>query len=645
MGARVIAQRAWLAALAATGTIAWGWGTATPAWASSPFAWRGVVEGQYGTPWDHAERMRLLAFLGAHGFNAYVHAPKEDQYGRTQWREPYPVAQQAQFDEEIALARRLGVQWIPDVSPGVPLIPTPAPPNGSPSAPICFSCPGDLDVLVAKFAPFLAAGSHAVMVSFDDAQKALVYPQDIVAYGTGDAAYGRANADLLNRLLTRLRSRDPAARLLVVGADYSGTSDTPYLQGLRSKLSPAIEVLWTGTAVGSRNFTPAQVSAYAQAIGRKPVVWDNWTVDDSDGNIVGQTQRVHLGSYPRGADIVNQVRGFLLNPMNEADLNELPFLTAADYFADPLHYDAPRSYAHAVSELGGPAAQSLRAFGEVNFSDPFDPAREAPTFVAMSSAYLAAYRSGGLWPSPAQQLAHELALVANAGPALAAQPSLRFFVAEAAPFLSAARTAAAAGVEAAALLTAERPRLAVQRSAGGFAGRAAPPDPVAAGTHRQAMESDYGAMLADPRQVYGYRGFVFDIPPIPAPPNKMGLFLDQVRALDRAWLPTATRASARVRLLLDGRPVAIGRDGRFELAPGAAGHRLEAVDGAGGRTALRLPGAPSPSRAAPGCPRQAMPVSAQGTRRARARPHRRGRPRHHRAHRGRPAPGCRATGR
>ena len=80
--------------------------------AESPFAWRGTIEGMYGPPWDHAQRMRVLAFLGDHGMNAYVHAPKDDLYQRTQWRDPYPAAQQAEFDREVAFARSRGVEWL-----------------------------------------------------------------------------------------------------------------------------------------------------------------------------------------------------------------------------------------------------------------------------------------------------------------------------------------------------------------------------------------------------------------------------------------------------------------------------------------------------------------------------------------------------
>ena len=51
---------------------------------------RGVVEGFYGTPWTQQERLDMLSFCGRVGFNAYIYAPKDDVYHRSQWRLPYP---------------------------------------------------------------------------------------------------------------------------------------------------------------------------------------------------------------------------------------------------------------------------------------------------------------------------------------------------------------------------------------------------------------------------------------------------------------------------------------------------------------------------------------------------------------------------
>ena len=73
---------------------------AAPA-AEAAFEWRGIVEGPYGPPWDHEQRARTIEWMPRHGFNAYVHAPKDDLYQRTQWRDPYPPDQQREFEAEI----------------------------------------------------------------------------------------------------------------------------------------------------------------------------------------------------------------------------------------------------------------------------------------------------------------------------------------------------------------------------------------------------------------------------------------------------------------------------------------------------------------------------------------------------------------
>ena len=168
-----------------------------------------------------------------------------------------------------------------------------------------------------------------------------------------------------------LRRRTPGARLLTVGADYSGTADTQYLQGLRSKLRPGVQVMWTGDQVPSHAFAPADAHAYGKLIGRRPLVWDNWTDDDTAGNALPPgTARIFLGPYLRRADVAGSVGGFFLNPMNEADLNLLPLATAGDWMRAPRRYRRRSSWLRAVAELAGrwrPLRRTLRAWAETSW--------------------------------------------------------------------------------------------------------------------------------------------------------------------------------------------------------------------------------------------------------------------------------------
>jgi hyaluronoglucosaminidase len=424
--------------------------------AASPFEWRGVVQGQYGRQFSTPERRRLLRFMARYGFNAYVHAPKGDPYQRTLWRDPYPPQLQAVFDREVRLASRLGIEWIANVSPAAAAYASPgdAPlPGTTPSAPICFSSNTDLDQLLAKLGPFLRAGSHTVMVSFDDVQWKFSCNADTVAYGQGERAFGAANADLLDRLYARLLALDPNAHLLTVGATYHGTADSEYLQGLRARLAAGIEVMWTGDSIESRPFSTADADAYAQLIGRAPIVWENWTNTDALTEPGSDPTRIFLGPYARPPDVVGHVRGFFFNPANRADLNFLPLGTAGNWMRRPAKYRPRRSFLNGIRSLAGAQAPALRAFAETSYSSSLR-GREAPTLTRLIRRALAADKTHGARERALAKLRGELRLAVTARWHLRRVPRLRHFVSQAQPYLRSARVNARAALIATDLLEA-----------------------------------------------------------------------------------------------------------------------------------------------------------------------------------------------
>lgn len=558
---------------------------------SSPYRWRGVVEGTYQQPWTASQRQRVLTMMAAHQFNAYAHAPKGDAYQRIAWRMPYPDTDQAIFDSEIAWAADHGIAWIPNVSPALPLGHNIA--NSTsvlpPSQPLCFSCESDLHTVAAKLGRFIAAGARWVMVSFDDIPKQFSHGEDLARFGPGDNAFGRANGEFLTRLLELLRSRWPDVGLFTVLADYSGTSTTPYLDGVRVTLDPAVEVMWTGRFINSSEMTDTDVAGYAAAIGRTPIIWDNWNCHQAEEDASTETLRTVFGPYWRRNDLAGHIGGVFLNPPNEADLALIPFAAAGDWMADPTHTDPRAAYLDAVRTMGGPVAEVLRAFTETSYASLLQPETQAPTFVALADAFVQAYIDPQApWPAAAAALRQELRLVASAGDALSGQPQLAYFVSDATAFLAAAGKAAAAGIEAVGLLTAERPSLEISRVGGAYVGRALPPTVTEATEFRHRLLAAQTAARADPHGAYGSRtGVILDNPPITLPPNVMDVFIETVLQLDAAWTPNAQAASSAVSLALNGEPVPLATDGSFRLPPHSHG-LLVATDGAGGTTTLVL---------------------------------------------------------
>ncbi|NLH88206.1 MAG: hyaluronidase, partial [Firmicutes bacterium] len=83
------------------------------------FVWKGIVEGFYGRPWTHQERLDMMAFMSEVGMNAYMYAPKDDPYHREDWRSPYPSKKLESLRELASHAKSHGVSFVFAVSPGM----------------------------------------------------------------------------------------------------------------------------------------------------------------------------------------------------------------------------------------------------------------------------------------------------------------------------------------------------------------------------------------------------------------------------------------------------------------------------------------------------------------------------------------------
>ncbi|MFF7642536.1 beta-N-acetylglucosaminidase domain-containing protein [Streptomyces canus] len=82
-------------------------------------ALRGVIEGFYGTPCTHAERLAQLDFYGRTKQNVYVYSPKDDDYLRARWRDEYPAAALARLKELVDRAGADHVRFTYALSPGL----------------------------------------------------------------------------------------------------------------------------------------------------------------------------------------------------------------------------------------------------------------------------------------------------------------------------------------------------------------------------------------------------------------------------------------------------------------------------------------------------------------------------------------------
>src|SRR5919106_6485110 len=112
--------------------------------------WLGVVEGFYGPPLSHEDRLDLLAWVSRWGFTCYGYAPKDEPLHRQRWRETYGDDDRARFAELLGRGKELGVDVALVLSPGLDWR------------------DGDEAPLIAKLASFRELGAEVLGIAWDD---------------------------------------------------------------------------------------------------------------------------------------------------------------------------------------------------------------------------------------------------------------------------------------------------------------------------------------------------------------------------------------------------------------------------------------------------------------------------------------------
>ncbi len=301
------------------------------------FSIRGVVEGFYGKPWSHQQRLDMLRFLGQHGMNVYYYGPKDDPYHRSRWRDPYPPEEMKRLGELAQAAKQDFVDFSFAISPGLSMV---------------YSREAEFQKLTDKIDSFWKLGISDFAIFLDDVPQDLVHPEDRQRFKT----LGDAHVYLINKLYKHLRSLSPETRLMVTPTTYTNEwGNRDYVRILGAGVPGEIPIAWTGTGVGSPEITALQAQEWGGYLHRKPVVWDNFPGND------GSPWRLILEPVRgREASLASAIVGLFSNPMYQAHAAFIPLETVADYLWNPLAYDPAKSENHAlVSQYGADGPELL----------------------------------------------------------------------------------------------------------------------------------------------------------------------------------------------------------------------------------------------------------------------------------------------
>lgn len=287
----------------------------------------GVIEGYFGDSWSHAERKQVMAGLRRFGYSFFHYSPKADAFLRRQWRKPHPEAALAGLSDLAAHCRSLGMRF------GIGLSPYELYHDFSGAAKADF---------LAKVRALDDIGLDDLAILFDDTRGDV---PDLAA----------READIVHAAAAQTR----ATRVVMCPTYYSddrmldaifGERPAGYLKELGRRLDPSVGIYWTGEEICAREFSPGHLGRVAEDLQRKPILWDNYPVNDGPR----MSRFLHLRGFTgRPATIGDCIAAHAINPALQPHLSLIPAATLATGYREGSAYCYMRAFREATHDLAG----------------------------------------------------------------------------------------------------------------------------------------------------------------------------------------------------------------------------------------------------------------------------------------------------
>lgn len=273
---------------------------------------RGFIEGYYGNPWSHEDRLDLMKFGGEIKMNQYIYAPKDDPLHNRRWRDLYDEEGLKNIAELAKAGNESKCFFVYALHTFM-------------NNPINFSSDAtyqaDLQVIKNKLGQVIEAGVRQVAILEDDAA------------GTSAANIIKLMNDL-NAWLKELKAAqypDLKTDILYCPTCYMATTDSK-MTAISEGVSREIHIVVTGGKIWgevSSAFADAFYNGLnANGNGRYPYMWVNWPCNDNTKN--SQIMGGHNYILHTGVD-GSKYEGIVLNPIQESEPSKVGIFTAADF--------------------------------------------------------------------------------------------------------------------------------------------------------------------------------------------------------------------------------------------------------------------------------------------------------------------------
>jgi hypothetical protein len=292
----------------------------------------GLIEGFYGRQWSWDTRTAYADFLAQQNFDCYIYAPKGDAFLRSRWRENHDGETWQQLTRLVAVYHDAGLRF------GIGLSPIGLNRHYSDD---------DKAALIKKVQQLNTLNADVLCILFDDTE--------------GDIA------DMAQRQVTiakDIMAHSSAGHFIVCPSYYSfdpvlekvfGPMPKNYLLDFAQGLPAEVDIFWTGNQVISPQYTAHDIKDIRQIIQRKPVLWDNYPVNDGKKT----SAFLHLRPYQnRPWQLSELTSGHLVNPMNQAMLSQLVLMSLKALYLSRDQYNPDKVL---LEVLGSLADEKLAA--------------------------------------------------------------------------------------------------------------------------------------------------------------------------------------------------------------------------------------------------------------------------------------------
>ena len=302
----------------------------------------GVVEGFFGKSWSWESRTQYAQFLSGNGFTTYLYAPKNDDYFRKQWKKPCPISHIDALTRLATHYKGAGIEFAIGLSPF--------------ELYMDFSSTGQ-DALSRKLEEINAINPDTLCILFDDMPGAVNNLAD-------------EQLKIMDFVTRHSKARDYIFCPTYYSDDplleaHFGKRPKRYLEELGGQLDSRIDVFWTGPNVFTSEFTKDHLHEITGKLSRKPLLWDNYPVNDSKilaGNL-------HFAPFMnRSPELKNLTQGHMANPMNQASLSQISLYSLGKLYQED-GFNSETILEEAFNTLCPPKISTLLLEDSILFQD------------------------------------------------------------------------------------------------------------------------------------------------------------------------------------------------------------------------------------------------------------------------------------